>query len=167
MPNSIHLGYINLKKGKGKQFSKLRFQLSMIFSVVFVAGVFVQAIAGLLNGNIQSGTTSSPDGVVLHQTLGQLVVELEKRVNDLQNKVNTLETEKQNYFVKTSQLETKLSTQRLKLESLQRQLNASLVSLETEEAFFRIFSSDLNNSLTKLTTDYENLKSSVDVMKSR
>lgn len=141
----------------------------MIFSVVLVTAVFVQAISGLLNGNVHTGTTRSPDGAILHQTLAQLVVELDKRVNDLQTKVNALETEKQTYIAKNIQLETKLSTQEKKLESLQQILHqqiASVLSLETKE-FYNAFSSQLNDSLQNLTTDHEQLKTNVEDMKSK
>lgn len=140
----------------------------MIFPVIFVGAIFFHGIAGLLNGNVHTGTTSSPDGAVLHQTLAQLVVELEKRVNDLQNKVNTLETEKQNNVVLNTQLKTELSTQGRTLESLQRVLHqqiASVLSLQTKEEFYNVFSSQLNDSLQNLTTDHEKLKSKVEVMK--
>eukprot|EP00105_Crassostrea_gigas_P019662 XP_011438223.1 PREDICTED: uncharacterized protein LOC105335815 [Crassostrea gigas] len=140
----------------------------MIFPVIFVGAIFVHGIAGLLNGNVHTGTTSSPDGAVLHQTLAQLVVELEKRVNDLQTKVNTLETEKQNNVVLNTQLKTELSTQGRTLESLQRVLHqqiASVLSLQTKEEFYNVLSSQLNDSLQNLTTDHEKLKSKVDVMK--
>lgn len=142
----------------------------MIFPVVFVTAVFVQTIAGLLNGNDHTGTTSSSDGAVLHQTLGLLVVELDKRVNDLQTKVNALEREKQTYMVKNIQLETKLSTQEKKLESLQQILHqqiASVLSLQTKEELYNAFSSQLNDSLQNLTTDHEHLKSNVEYMKSK
>lgn len=142
----------------------------MIFCVVFVTAVFVQAIAGLLNGNVHSGTTSSLDGAVLHQTLAQLVVELDKRVNDLQNKVNALETEKHDYIVKNTQLETEVSTQRLKQESLQRmfqQQNATLMSLQTEVDVYRTLSLQFNDSLHNLTGGHEKLKSNLDVVKSK
>lgn len=142
----------------------------MIFPVIFVGAIFVHGIAGLLNGNVHTGTTSSPDGAVLHQTLAQLVVELEKRVNDLQTKVNTLETEKQNNVVLNTQLKTELSTQGRTLESLQRVLHqqiASVLSLQTKEEFYNVLSSQLNDSLQNLTTDHEKLKSKVDVMKSK
>lgn len=143
----------------------------MIFSVAlsFIA-VSIQAIAALLNGNVHTGITSSPDGAVLHQTLGLLVVELDKRVNDLQNKVNALETEKQNYVLKNTQLETELSSQGRTLEYLQRILHqqiASVLSLQTKEEFYNAFSSQLNDSLQNLTTDHENLKSNVEGIKSK
>lgn len=142
----------------------------MIFPVIFVGAIFFHGIAGLPNGNVHTGTTRSPDGAVLHQTLAQLVVELEKRVNDLQNKVNTLETEKQNNVVLNTQLKTELSTQGRTLESLQRVLHqqiASVLSLQTKEELYNVFSSQLNDSLQNLTTDHEKLKSKVEVMKSK
>lgn len=141
----------------------------MIFSVVLVTAVFVQAISGLLNGNVHTDTTRSPDGAVFHQTLAQLVVELDKRVNDLQTKVNALETEKHDYIVKNTQLETEVLTQRLKQESLQRmfqQQNASLMSLKTEVDVCRTLSFQLNDSLQNLTDGHEKLKSNLDVVKS-
>lgn len=141
----------------------------MIFSVAFIA-VSIQAIAALLNGNVHTGITSSPDGAVLHQALGLLVVELDKRVNDLQNKVNALETEKQNYVLKNTQLETEVSSQGRALESLQQILHqqiASVLSLQTKEEFYNAFSSQLNDSLQNLTTDHENLKSNVEGIKSK
>nr|XP_011432375.2 uncharacterized protein LOC105331746 isoform X2 [Crassostrea gigas] len=140
----------------------------MIFSVVLVTAVFVQAISGLLNGNVHTDTTRSPDGAVFHQTLAQLVVELDKRVNDLQTKVNALETEKHDYIVKNTQLETEVLTQRLKQESLQRmfqQQNASLMSLKTEVDVCRTLSFQLNDSLQNLTDGHEKLKSNLDVVK--
>lgn len=141
----------------------------MIFSVVLVTAFFVQAIAGLLNGNVHTGTTSSPDGAVLPQTLGLLVVELDKRVNALQTKVNALETEKHDYIVKNTQLETEVSTQRLKQESLEwmfQQQNASLMTLQTEVDVCRTLSFQLNDSLQNLTDGHEKLKSNLDVVKS-
>ena len=93
----------------------------------FIRVALVQTVWGTLQNNNHPATTSSPDGTVLHQTLGLLVVELDKRVveldkgvNDLQNKVAAMESERHQYVEKTTQLEQALSTERLRVESLQQ-----------------------------------------------
>ena len=101
----------------------------------FIRAALVQTVWGILQNNNHPATTSSPDGIVLQQTLGLLVVELDKRVNDLQNKVAGLEADRQQYLDKVTKLETSLSSERLKVESLQQTLegqNASLASLQLE-----------------------------------
>ena len=115
-----------------------------MFVYILVGVALVQTVGGLFQGTNQVATTSSPDGTALHQTLGLLVVELDKRVveldkrvNDLQNKVAAMESERHQYVEKTTQLEQALSTERLRVESLQQVLdghNVSLASILSENS---------------------------------
>nr|XP_022334407.1 uncharacterized protein LOC111131263 isoform X3 [Crassostrea virginica] len=138
-----------------------------MFLRFFVTVALVETVLGLLQGNNHPATTSTPDGTVLHQTLGLLVVELDKRVNDLQNKVAAMETERHQY-VEKNQLETALSTERLEVEALRQILqgqNASLSTILLENALQLNATSQLNSTLSSLITDHENLQSDVDHMK--
>ena len=113
----------------------------------------VHTVWGILQSNNHPATTSSPDGAVLHQTLGLLVVELDKRVNDLQNKVAGLEVDRQQYLDKVTKLETFLSSERLKGESLQQILegqNASLASLQLENFLLKNATLQLNITMSSL-----------------
>ena len=137
-----------------------------MFLRFFVTVALVETVLGLLQGNYHPATTSTPDGTVLHQTLGLLVVELDKRVNDLQYKVAAMETERHRY-VEKNQLETALSTERLEVEALRQILqgqNASLSTILLENALQLNATSQLNSTLLSLITDHENLQSNVDHM---
>ena len=119
----------------------------------FIRVALVQTVWGILQNNNHPATTSSPDGIVLHQTLGLLVVELDKRVNDLQNKVAGLEADRQQYLDKVTKLETSLSSERLKVESLQQILegqNASLASLQLENSLLKNATLQLNFTVSSL-----------------
>ena len=119
----------------------------------FIRVALVQTVWGILQNNNHPATTSSPDGIVLHQTLGLLVVELDKRVNDLQNKVAGLEADRQQYLDKVTKLETSLSSDRLKVESLQQILegqNASLASLQLENSLLKNATLQLNFTVSSL-----------------
>ena len=140
-----------------------------MFLRFFVTVALVETALGLLQSNNHPATTSTPDGTVLHQTLGLLVVELDKRVNDLQNKVAAMETERHQY-VEKNQLETALSTDRLEVKALRQILqgqNASLSTILLENALQLNATSQLNSTLSSLITDHENLQSDVDHMKSK
>ena len=119
----------------------------------FIRAALVQTMWGILQNNNHPATTSSPDGIVLQQTLGLLVVELDKRVNDLQNKVAGLEADRQQYLDKVTKLETSLSSERLKVESLQQTLegqNASLASLQLENSLLKNATLQLNFTSSSL-----------------
>lgn len=120
----------------------------------FPIGVaLVQTVWGILQSSNHPATTNSPDGAVLHQTLGLLVVELDKRVNDLQNKVAGLEADRQQYLDKTTKLETSLSSERLKVESLQHILegqNVSLASLQLENSLLKNATLQINFTMSSL-----------------
>ena len=119
----------------------------------FIRVALVQTVWGILQNNNHPATTSSSDGIVLHQTLGLLVVELDKRVNDLQNKVAGLEADRQQYLDKVTKLETSLSSERLKVESLQQILegqNASLASLQLENSLLKNATLQLNFTVSSL-----------------
>ena len=119
----------------------------------FIRAALVQTVWGILQNNNHPATTSSPDGIVLQQTLGLLVVELDKRVNDLQNKVAGLEADRQQYLDKVTKLETSLSSERLKVESLQQTLegqNASLASLQLENSLLKNATLQLNFTASSL-----------------
>ena len=119
----------------------------------FIRVALVQTVWGILQNNNHPATTSPPDGIVLHQTLGLLVVELDKRVNDLQNKVAGLEADRQQYLDKVTKLETSLSSERLKVESLQQILegqDASLASLQLENSLLKNATLQLNFTVSSL-----------------
>ena len=155
-----------------------------MFVYILVGVALVQTVGGLLQGNNHPATTSSPDGTVLHQTLGLLVVELDKRVveldkrvvelekgvNDLQNKVAAMESERHQYVEKTTQLEQALSTERLRVESLQQVLdghNVSLASILSENSLQKNATMLLNSTVSSLLFEHEDLRSNFEYMKSK
>ena len=148
-----------------------------MFVYILVGVALVQTVGGLLQGNNHPATTSSPDGTALHQTLGLLVVELDKRVveldkgvNDLQNKVAAMESERHQYVEKTTQLEQALSTERLRVESLQQVLdghNVSLASILSENSLQKNATMLLNSTVSSLLFEHEDLRSNFEYMKSK
>ena len=80
-------------------------------------------------------------------------MDLDKRVNDLQNKVAGLGADIQQYLDKTTKLETSLSSERLKVESLQHILegqNASLASLQLENSLLKNATLQINFTMSSL-----------------
>ena len=148
-----------------------------MFIYILVGVALVQTVGGLLQGNNHPATTSSPDGTALHQTLGLLVVELDKRVveldkvvNDLQNKVAAMESERHQYVEKTTQLEQALSTERLRVESLQQVLDGhdvSLASILLENSLQKNATMLLNSTVSSLLFEHEDLRSNFEYMKSK
>ena len=169
-----------------------------MFVYILVGVALVQTVGGLLQGNNHPATTSSPDGTALHQTLGLLVVELDKRVveldkrvveldkrvveldkrvveldkgvNDLQNKVAAMESERHQYVEKTTQLEQALSTERLRVESLQQVLDGhdvSLASILSENSLQKNATMLLNSTVSSLLFEHEDLRSNFEYMKSK
>ena len=197
-----------------------------MFIYILVGVALVQTVGGLLQGNNHPATTSSPDGTALHQTLGLLVVELDKRVveldkrvveldkrvveldkrvveldkrvveldkrvveldkrvveldkrvveldkgvNDLQNKVAAMESERHQYVEKTTQLEQALSTERLRVESLQQVLDGhdvSLASILSENSLQKNATMLLNSTVSSLLFEHEDLRSNFEYMKSK
>ena len=148
-----------------------------MFVYILVGVALVQTVGGLLQGNNHPATTSSPDGTALHQTLGLLVVELDKRVveldkvvNDLQNKVAAMESERHQYVEKTTQLEQALSTERLRVESLQQVLDGhdvSLASILLENSLQKNATMLLNSTVSSLLFEHEDLRSNFEYMKSK
>ena len=148
-----------------------------MFVYILVGVALVQTVGGLLQGNNHPATTSSPDGTALHQTLGLLVMELDKRVveldkgvNDLQNKVAAMESERHQYVEKTTQLEQALSTERLRVESVQQVLdghNVSLASILSENSLQKNATMLLNFTVSSLLLEHEDLRSNFEYMKSK